>query len=112
MTPKPIFKETEVFFEDFNDLNEALDLIGDVCAKLYYIHGMSDAVKDLCNAFYKLRIRILFMGVRQIESIKESNDEVSGHVESITKLALAQAELETARDDYNYFKAHGKIKEE
>jgi hypothetical protein len=112
MLPQRIFKETEVFFEDFNDLNEALDLIGDVCAKLYYIHGMSDAVKDLCNAFYKLRIRILSMGVRQIESLKETRDEVNEHVESITKLALAEAELETAQEDYNYFLQHGKIKPE
>lgn len=111
MAPQRIFKETEVFFEDFNDLNEALDLIGDVCAKLYYSHGMSDAVKDLCNAFYKLRIRILQMGVKQIENIKHLNNEINENVESITKLALAEAELETAESDYDYFLVTGRIKQ-
>lgn len=94
------------------DLQEPLDLINQVCAKLYYVGGMTDACKDLCNAFYKLRIKLIEMGVEEFENLKTSNDDVNTDVDMITRFANAQAELDIANEDYDYFLQTGKIREE
>lgn len=112
MHPQRLFKTTETVLQDMSDLQESLDLINQVCAKLYYVHGMTDATKDLCNAFYKLRIKIIEMGVQQFEDLKASKDELVGDVDMITRLANCQAELDIAKEDYSYFLEHGKIREE
>jgi hypothetical protein len=112
MYPQRLFKKTETVLQDMADLQESLDLINQVCAKLYYVGGMTDACKDLCNAFYKLRIKIIEMGVQQFEDLKASNDELIGDVDMITRLANSQAELDIAKEDYDYFLRTAKIKEE
>lgn len=112
MHPQRLFKDIETVLQDMADLNEALDIINQVCAKFYYVHGMTDITRDLCTAFYKLRIKILEMGVEQIEIRKESNDVVNSDTDMILKLGSVQAELETAKESYRYFLETGKIREE
>lgn len=52
------------------------------------------------------------MGVQQFEDVKALNDEAAGDVDMITRLANCQAELDIAKEDYEYFLQTGKIREE
>jgi hypothetical protein len=112
MHPQRLFKDIETVLQDMADLNDILGDLNEACAKFYYVNGMTDITKDLCTAFYKLRIKILEMGVDQIEIRKESNDVVNSMTDMIISLGNVQAELETAKESYNYFLQTGKIREE
>lgn len=113
MLPNKLFKDSESIFKDLESLTDILNNdLNVVCANLYFMHGMTDVTKLACDAFYKLRIKILEMAIARIEQVKDSSFESISHPETVTRLALAQAELEEAVDAYGYFLTEGKIKEE
>lgn len=112
MHPKRLFKETETELTDLRELTDILNNeINVACAHFYYVHGMVPITETLINAFYKLRIKILEMGVKRIETLKNSNNEAVSHPDAVISLGVSQAELEEAKEDYEYFLLHKKVRE-
>jgi hypothetical protein len=113
MASNKLFRDSEVVLKDLESLTDILNNdLNVVCANLYFMFGMTDVTKKACEAFYKLRIKILEMAINRIEEAKDSSGKTISHPETVTRLAICQAELEEAVDAYGYFLTEGKIKEE
>jgi hypothetical protein len=106
-----LFNHTDIVVKDAEELTDALNDINHVCAALYYQHGMTPMVKQLCHAFYKLRIKILSFAIREFARLKDSSDDTINDPDFVARLGQHEAELEEAISDYDYFKETGKIKE-
>ena len=113
MIPDKLFKDTAITLKDVEDLTDILnDDINKACAYFYYVHGMTEITRTMIHAFYKLRIKILEMAVRQHEELKASHEFTISDPDCIANLAKHQAELEEANESYLYFKINDKIREE
>jgi hypothetical protein len=113
MAIRKLFKDTEIVSKDLEALTDILnDDLNVVCANLYFMFGMTEVTKRACEAFYKLRIKILEMAIQQIEDLKNSSDDTISHPETVTRLGIAQAELDEAVESYGIFLVEGKIREE
>jgi hypothetical protein len=111
MIPLKLFKDSDVILDDLEELTNILNnRLNRACAYFYYSHGMTDITKDLIHAFYGLRIKILEMAVRHYEELKDAG-ELTNDPEYITRFAQCEAEIDEARDDYEYFKTSGKIRD-
>ncbi len=112
MIPEKLFKDSEVVLQDVGELTDILNNhLNKACAHFYYVHGMTGITKELIHAFYKLRIKILEIAVRNYQELKESHEYTLSNPDYVTRLAQHQAEIDEAKEDYDYFLSTGFIRE-
>jgi hypothetical protein len=113
MIPEKLFKDSDVILQDVEELTDILNNhLNKACAYYYYVHGMTEITKTLIHAFYKLRIKILEMAVRHYEELKESDIYTLSNPEYVTRLATHQAEIDEAKEDYDYFLTYEEIRKD
>jgi hypothetical protein len=109
--PDKTDKRIDQLIEDIEQLTHIHQLSNEVSAGLYSVFGMTPVTKTALEVFYKLRIFILEIGLREWDLLKNSSPDIMYNPDEITRFATYQEELDEAKRIWQHFLDTGELNE-
>lgn len=111
-SPDQINQRVDQLLKDIEDLKEIHRLSNEVSANLHTVFGMTPITKTALEVFYKLRIKILEMALREWDILKNSDPAIMYNPDEITRFQERFEEWERAIAIWDHFQKTGELNEE